>query len=85
MLDRDLHAYLGDTGFAKAAQRSGEASQRGGGATTGRIMCSPGFADPDVLNGEYSELTDGFAVGVTLLVLLTRRDAVVSDLPQSQT
>jgi len=39
-------------------------------------MCSPGYADVDVLNGEYSELTDGFAVGVTLLVVLTRRDPV---------
>ena len=75
LLDHDLHAYLGDTGFAKAARQSGEFSRRAG-ATTGRIMCSPGYADVDVLNGEYSELTDGFAVGVTLLVVLTRRDPV---------
>ena len=75
LLDHDLHAYLGDTGFAKAARQSGEFS-RHAGATTGRIMCSPGYADVDVLNGEYSELTDGFAVGVTLLVVLTRRDPV---------
>ena len=75
LLDHDLHAYLGDTGFAKAARQSGEFSRRAG-ATTGRIMCSPGYADVDVLNGEYSVLTDGFAVGVTLLVVLTRRDPV---------
>jgi hypothetical protein len=67
LLDHDLHAYLGDTGFAKAARQSGEFSGRAG-ATTGRIMCSPGYADVDVLNGEYSVLTDGFAVGVTLLI-----------------
>ena len=76
LLDHDLHAYLGDTGFAKAAQRGGEASLRSGGEITGRIVCSPGFADPDVLNGECSELTDGFAVGVTLLVVLTHRNPV---------
>ena len=75
LLDHDLHAYLGDTGFAKAARQSGEFS-RHSDTTTGRIMCSPGYADIDVLNGEYSELTDGFAVGVTLLVVLTRRDPV---------
>ena len=75
LLDHDLHAYLGDTGFAKAARQSGEFSRRSD-TTTGRIMCSPGYADIDVLNGEYSELTDGFAVGVTLLVVLTRRDPV---------
>ena len=42
LLDHDLHAYLGDTGFAKA-QRGGEASLRSGGEITGRIVCSPGF------------------------------------------
>ena len=68
-----LHAYLGDTGFAKAAHRSGGESRR---ATTGRIMCSPGYADEDVINGQYSESTDGFAVGRTLLVVLTQRDPV---------
>jgi len=66
LLDPSLHAYLGDTGFAKAAHRSGDVSRR---ATTGRIMCSPGFAEEDVINGQYSEATDGFAVGRTLLVV----------------
>ena len=73
LLDSSLHAYLGDTGFAKAAHRSGDASRR---ATTGRIMCSPGYADEDVINGRYSESSDGFAVGRTLLVVLTQRDPV---------
>ena len=71
LLRADLHAMLADTGFAKAAHRSGGESRR---ATTGRIMCSPGYADEDVLNGKYSESTDGFAVGRTLLVVLTQRD-----------
>ena len=75
LLDAHLHAYLGDTGFAKAAQRSTDTSQRPG-ATTGRICASPGYADMDVLNGNYSELTEAFAVGRTLLVVLTHRDPV---------
>ena len=64
LLDASLHAYLGDTGFAKAAQRIGDASQLGG-ATTGRVMGSPGYAHHDVFSGQYSEITEGFAVGRT--------------------
>ena len=73
-LDADLTAFLGDTGFAKAARRSGDTKLLG--ATTGRIMGSPGFGEQDVLNGLYSESTDGFAVGVTLLVVLTSMEPV---------
>jgi serine/threonine protein kinase len=75
LLDASLCAQLGDTGFAKAAQRSGDVSQLGG-ATTGRVMGSPGYAHPDVLSSQYSEITEGFAVGRTLLVVLTRRKPV---------
>ena len=50
LLDSSLSAFLGDTGFAKAAQRNGETKLLG--ATTGRIMASPGYADEDVLNGQ---------------------------------
>jgi serine/threonine protein kinase len=75
LLDASLKAFLGDTGFAKAAQRSGDASQLRG-ATTGRVMGSPGYAHKDVLSGRYSEITEGYAVGVTLLVVLTRREPV---------
>ena len=46
------------------------------GATTGRVMGSPGYAHKDVLSGQYSEATEGYAVGVTLLVVLTNRDPV---------
>ena len=75
LLDASLQACLGDTGFAKAAQRSGDASQLGG-ATTGRVMGSPGYAHKDVLAGRYSEFTEAYAVGVTLLVVLTHREPV---------
>ena len=34
------------------------------------------YVDEDVLNGRYSESSDGFAVGRTLLVVLTQRDPV---------
>ena len=39
-------------------------------------MGSPGYAHKDVITGQYSEMTEGFAVGVTLLVALTNRDPV---------
>ena len=80
LLDGSLHAYLSDTGFAKAAQRGGAA----GGATVGMsttvgggaLGYTPGYADEDVLLGKYSESSDGFAVGRTLLAVLTRRSAI---------
>ena len=78
LLDASLCAYLGDTGFAKAAHRSGEgsSSQQRRGESTHRVMGSPGYAHKDVLAGQYSETTEAFAVGVTLLVVLTRREPV---------
>ena len=80
LLDGGLHAYLSDTGFAKAAQRGGAA----GGATVGMsttvggatLGYTAGYADEDVLLGNYGEKSDGFAVGRTLLVVLTNRSAV---------
>ena len=47
-----MHAYLADTGFAKAAQ-----AQRGGlSLSSRRGPCyTPGYADPIIINGgEYS-------------------------------
>ena len=45
--------------------------------STSRVSGSPGFIDPFVTNGlEHSELTDGFALGITMLMLLTGRVAV---------
>ena len=67
LLDERLTAYLGDTGFAKAAQCSGERSGTtttvwGGAGSLG--FCEDALRPPDVH-------TEGFAVGVTLLVVLT--------------
>ena len=42
----------------------------------GGVGYTAGYADEDVLLGNYSETSDGFAVGRTLLVVLTNRSAV---------
>ena len=72
LLDEQLNAFLGDTGFAKAAQKSGDRS----GATTSvwggagsQGYCEDALRPPDAQ-------TEAFAVGVTLLVVLTGRDPV---------
>ena len=72
LLDDQLNAFLGDTGFAKAAQKSGDRS----GATTSvwggagsQGYCEDALRTPD-------EQTEAYAVGMTLLVVLTGRDPV---------
>jgi interleukin-1 receptor-associated kinase 1 len=75
LLDERLTAFIGDTGFAKAAWRFSDTSKMRG-TTAGRIMGTPGYAEQDVINGKYSESTDGYAVGITLLVMLTNMDPV---------
>ena len=76
LLDASLRAYLGDTGFAKAAHRTGEESSLACGASTNRVMFSAGYAHKDVMTGQYSETTEAYAVGMTLLVVLTRHEPV---------
>jgi len=74
LLDADLNAFLGDTGFAKAAHKSGD---RGGtkgttsvwGGAGSQGYCEDALRPPD-------EQTEAFAVGVTLLVVLTGFAAV---------
>ena len=72
LLDEQLNAFLGDTGFAKAAQKSGDRS----GATTSvwggagsQGYCEDALRPPDAQ-------TEAYAVGVTLLVVLTGRDPI---------
>ena len=72
LLDEQLNAFLSDTGFAKAAQKSGDRS----GATTSvwggagsQGYCEDALRPPDAQ-------TEAYAVGVTLLVVLTGRDPV---------
>ncbi|EOD32945.1 hypothetical protein EMIHUDRAFT_230091 [Emiliania huxleyi CCMP1516] len=70
LLDERLTAYLSDTGFAKSAATGAAAS-----LTTRSGACyTPGYADQFILSGEgHSVITDGYAVGITLLVILTNR------------
>jgi serine/threonine protein kinase len=75
LLDEALKAHLADTGFVKVAAGVGASGVADDGASTRRICASPGFADKDVLNGATAA-TEGFAVGVTLLVVLTGRAPV---------
>ena len=72
LLDDQLNAFLGDTGFAKAAQKSGDRS----GATTSvwggagsQGFCEDALRTPD-------EQTEAYSVGVTLLVVLTGHDPI---------
>ena len=72
-LDENLVAYLADTGLAKdaAPDASGKSKSK-----SHMLYGSGGYMDPSMLNGRDtsgSALTDGFAAGVTLLVVLTNR------------
>ena len=74
LLDASLNAKLADTGMAKAAEGHQAAASH---MSTLNVTGTPGFLDPLVVNaGQHSELTDGFALGVTLLMVLTARVAV---------
>ena len=80
LLRADLHAMLSDTGFAKAAAESYDsaASHTRHASITSRGVChTTGYADPLITSGGgFSERTDAYAVGVTLLVCLSGRPAV---------
>ena len=73
-LDENLVAYLADTGLAKdtAPDTSGNSKSK-----SHVLYGTDGYLDPILLNGagepSGSALTDGFAAGVTLLVVLSNR------------
>ena len=72
LFDEQLNAFLGDTGFAKAAQKSGDrtgatTSVWGGAGSQG--YCEDALRTPD-------EQTEAYSVGVTLLVVLTGHNPV---------
>ena len=72
-LDENLVAYLADTGLAKDAAPDANGNSK---SKSHMLYGSSGYMDPSMLNGRDasgSALTDGFAVGVTLLVILTNR------------
>ncbi|EOD36525.1 hypothetical protein EMIHUDRAFT_226294, partial [Emiliania huxleyi CCMP1516] len=74
LLDERGNGFLADVGLARAAEATaGQVSH----LSTQRIFGKPGYIDPIVLNdGQASQLTDGFALGITLLVSLTGRGAL---------
>ncbi|EOD12896.1 hypothetical protein EMIHUDRAFT_66979, partial [Emiliania huxleyi CCMP1516] len=75
LLDERGNGYLADVGLARAAEATagGQVSH----LSTQRIFGKPGYMDPIILNdGQASQLTDGFALGITLLVALTGRGAL---------
>ena len=72
-LDENLVAYLADTGLAKDAAPDANGNSK---SKSHMLYGSSGYMDPSMLNGRDasgSALTDGFAAGVTLLVVLTNR------------
>jgi hypothetical protein len=76
-----LKAWLADVGAAKADAQAAPGPHGGGGQrthlSTTSIKGTPGFVDSLVVNGlQHSEATDGFALGVTLLMALTGKPAV---------
>ena len=74
MLFHRCRALLADAGMAKAAS---EAQPHLSHYSTRVVRGSPGFMDPLVSNSlRHSELTDGYAFGITILVALTGRPAI---------
>jgi len=71
LLDDELNAYLADTGFAKM-DADPEASKMK--SASNALYLTRGYLDPGVVQGrEYSSATDGWALGITLLVAFTGR------------
>ena len=72
LLDERLTAYLADTGFAK--DQRPDASGR---SKSNVMYMTMGYLDPSIVaGGDYSSKTDGYAVGISLLVCLTNRSEV---------
>lgn len=77
LLRADLHAMLSDTGFAKTAADNALQNTRHASITSRGVCHTTGYADPLITSGGgFSERTDAYAVGVTLLVCLSGRPAV---------
>ena len=71
LLDSELNACLADTGFAKMEQPDGASAAK---SASNALYLTKGYLDPSVVQGgEYSAATDGYALGITILVTLTRR------------
>ena len=73
LLDEKLTAVLADTGFAKDQRPDASVRCR----STAALYMTTGYLCPSITKGgEYSSKTDGYAIGITLLVCLTNRSEV---------
>jgi len=73
LLDAQGNAKLADVGVGKNAREL----QSGVHSSTHRVIGTPGFIDPlYTRSGKFSELTDGYAMGVSLLMCLGGRPAI---------
>ena len=71
LLDDELNAYLADTGFAKMDSGPEVSNKK---SASNALYLTLGYLDPSIVAGrEYSAATDGWALGITMLVALTGR------------
>ena len=65
LLDEELRASLTDFGLAKASDSDSS-------VVASKVSGTPGFVDPFMINsGKHSVMSDGFGIGITLLMSLT--------------
>ena len=75
LLDSQLNAKLADVGLARASSELGPGGQTH--LTTRTLVGTPGFIDPLYTEtGTYSTVTDGYALGISILMCLGGRPAV---------
>ncbi|EOD04607.1 hypothetical protein EMIHUDRAFT_259529 [Emiliania huxleyi CCMP1516] len=86
LLDERGNGYLADVGLARAAEATAGGNQQVSHLSTQRLFGKLGYMDPIISqSGQASVLTDGYALGITLLVALTGRGAGLSAAKQSGT
>ena len=74
LLDSCERALLADVGLAKEASVDAAAQTH---FSTRQVQGTAGYIDPLITNGlQHSVLTDGYAMGVTILVALTGQSAI---------
>jgi hypothetical protein len=74
LLDHREHALLADVGLAKEGAAGAQAQTH---FSTHNVQGTAGYLDPLIVNGlQHSTLTDGYAMGITMLVVLTGQSAV---------
>ena len=74
LLDGCDRALLADVGLAKQGAAESEAQTH---FSTRHVQGTPGYLDPLITNGlQHSTLTDGYAMGITMLVALTGLSAI---------